>query len=114
MSGRETQISQALFDRILVVILPIFRVLVLAGGLVFKVVFPADARRSACRHASARHALYDAHGAFNDLLMLFLTIEFLGIASYVLVGFTEVTCRLPRGGEILLIGAFSSAVMLYG
>ena len=25
----------------------------------------------------------------NDLLMLFLTIEFLGIASYVLVGFTR-------------------------
>ena len=51
----------------------------------------------------------------DDLLMVFLSMEFIGIISYILVGYIR---QNPKAGEaavkFFLIGAFSSAIMVYG
>jgi len=51
----------------------------------------------------------------NDLLMIFLAIEFLGISSFVLVGFARQDIKSAESAlKYFLVGAFSSAIMLYG
>ena len=51
----------------------------------------------------------------NDLIMIFLTIEFLSIASYILVGFSRTDLRSSEAAvKYFLIGAFSSGFLLYG
>src|SRR5205823_3533853 len=53
--------------------------------------------------------------AANDLIVLFLGLEILSIALYVLAGFHR---RRPASGEAAMkyfvLGAFSSALFLYG
>jgi NADH-quinone oxidoreductase subunit N len=51
----------------------------------------------------------------NDLIMIFVSIEFLSITSYILVGFTRENIKSTEAAiKYFLIGAFSSAIMLYG
>lgn len=59
-------------------------------------------------------AISAAVGA-NDLLMVYLAMEFLSITSYVLVGFLRGDIRSNEGAiKYFLYGAVASAVMLYG
>lgn len=114
---------QALFNGMMVVdpLAHFFRVLVLAGsGLVLGLTaqFPGipDERRGAFFALLLLATLSMMLMALsNDLLMLFLTIEFLGITSYILVGFMRHHLPSSEGAvKYFLVGAFSSAVMLYG
>jgi len=51
----------------------------------------------------------------DDLLMVFLSMEFVGIVSYVLVGYIRDDRKAGEGAvKFYLIGAFSSAIMVYG
>ncbi|MDQ2733332.1 MAG: NADH-quinone oxidoreductase subunit N [Armatimonadota bacterium] len=51
----------------------------------------------------------------NDLIMLFLAIEFLSITSYVLVGYLKGNRRSTEGSiKYFLFGSVCSALMLYG
>lgn len=51
----------------------------------------------------------------NNLLMLFLAIEFLSITSYILVGFLRDNRRSVEAGvKYFLYGSVASAIMLYG
>jgi NADH-quinone oxidoreductase subunit N len=51
----------------------------------------------------------------NNLLLIFLGIEFLSITSYLLVGFMRDTRRSTEAGvKYFLYGSVASAVMLYG
>ncbi len=54
-------------------------------------------------------------GSARDLILLFLALELMSIAAYVLVGFNR---REPRSSEAALkyffLGAFASAFLLYG
>lgn len=51
----------------------------------------------------------------NNLLLLFLSIEFLSITSYLLVGFLRETRRSTEAGlKYFLYGSVASAIMLYG
>lgn len=51
----------------------------------------------------------------NDLIMLFLAIEFLSITSYVLVGYLKGSRRSTEGSiKYFLFGSVCSALMLYG
>jgi NADH-quinone oxidoreductase subunit N len=53
--------------------------------------------------------------AANDLLMVFLAIEVLSLALYVLVGFARRDDASQEGAlKYFLLGAFSSAFLLYG
>ncbi|MCB0046746.1 MAG: NADH-quinone oxidoreductase subunit N [Caldilineaceae bacterium] len=50
-----------------------------------------------------------------DLLMIFLTIEFLSITSYILVGFLRTDVRSTEAGvKYFLYGSVASSVMLFG
>ncbi len=54
-------------------------------------------------------------GAAADLVTLYLGIDFLGIAAYALAGFAKRDARASEAGiKYFLIGAVSSAIMLYG
>ncbi len=51
----------------------------------------------------------------NNLLLLFVAIEFLSITSYILVGFVREDLRSSEAGlKYFLYGSVASAVMLYG
>ncbi len=51
----------------------------------------------------------------NNLLLIFLTIEFLSITSYLLVGLTREDQRSSEAGvKYFLYGSVASAIMLYG
>ncbi|MBI2194167.1 MAG: NADH-quinone oxidoreductase subunit N [Planctomycetes bacterium] len=51
----------------------------------------------------------------DDLLMVFLSMEFIGIISYVLVGYIRDDLKAGEGAvKFYLIGAFASAIMVYG
>ncbi len=51
----------------------------------------------------------------NNLLLIFLAIEFMSITSYLLVGFLRETRRSTEAGvKYFLYGSVASAVMLYG
>ena len=51
----------------------------------------------------------------NDLLVIFLSIEFVSIAFFILVGYLRKDLKSSEGAlKYFLIGAFSSAVFLYG
>lgn len=51
----------------------------------------------------------------TDLIMIYLNIEFLGLTSYVLVGFMRKDSRSIEGSvKYFLIGIFSGALMIYG
>jgi NADH-quinone oxidoreductase subunit N len=51
----------------------------------------------------------------SDLLMIYLSVEFLSIASYVLCGYLKFQPRSTEAGmKYFLYGAISAAVMLYG
>lgn len=51
----------------------------------------------------------------DDLLMVFLSMEFIGIISYVLVGYIRNDLKAGEGAvKFYLIGAFASAIMVYG
>ena len=51
----------------------------------------------------------------NNLLMLFLSIEFLSITSYILVGFLRENKRSTEAGvKYFLYGSVASSIMLYG
>jgi NADH-quinone oxidoreductase subunit N len=51
----------------------------------------------------------------NDLIMLFLAIEFLSITSYVLVGYLKTSRRSTEASvKYFLFGSICSALMLYG
>lgn len=51
----------------------------------------------------------------TDLLMIYLSIEFLGLTSYVLVGFTRKDIKSSEGSvKYFLVGVFSGAIMIYG
>ncbi|GIV77124.1 NADH-quinone oxidoreductase subunit N [Litorilinea aerophila] len=51
----------------------------------------------------------------NNLLLLFLSIEFLSITSYILVGFLREDTRSTEAGvKYFLYGSVASSVMLYG
>jgi len=51
----------------------------------------------------------------DDLIMVFLAMEFIGIVSYILVGFVRTDVRAGEAAiKFFLIGAFSSAIMVYG
>lgn len=51
----------------------------------------------------------------NNLLMIFLAIEFLSITSYILVGFMRDNRRSVEAGvKYFLYGSVASAIMLYG
>ena len=51
----------------------------------------------------------------TDLLMIYLSIEFLGLVSYVLVGFLRKDIKSIEGSvKYFLLGIFSGALMLYG
>lgn len=51
----------------------------------------------------------------NNLLLIFLAIEFLSITSYLLVGFLRETRRSTEAGvKYFLYGSVASSVMLYG
>jgi len=119
----DPMVNLVLFDRMVVVdsLTHFFRSLVLVGsGLVLgmSASFPGipDRRRGAF-YAMLLFATLSMMlmAMSNDLLMLFLTIEFLGIASYILVGFTRDQLVSSEGAvKYFLVGAFSSAIMLYG
>ena len=50
-----------------------------------------------------------------DLVMIYLSMEFLGIASYILVGYLRKDQRSNEAAiKYFLVGAFSAAIMLYG
>ena len=54
-------------------------------------------------------------GAAADLVTLYLGIDFLGIAAYALAGFAKRDARSSEAGiKYFLVGAVSSAIMLYG
>src|SRR5690606_1048284 len=51
----------------------------------------------------------------NNLLLLFLSIEFLSITSYILAGFLRENRRSAEAGvKYFLYGSVASALMLYG
>lgn len=50
----------------------------------------------------------------NHLLMVYLSIEFISITSYLLVNFNFTKCSGEGGLKYLLFGAVSSGIMLYG
>jgi proton-translocating NADH-quinone oxidoreductase chain N len=51
----------------------------------------------------------------NNLLMIFLSIEFLSITSYILVGYLRTDIRSTEAGvKYFLYGSVASAIMLYG
>ena len=51
----------------------------------------------------------------NDLLVIFLSIEFVSITFFILVGYLRKDLKSSEGAlKYFLIGAFSSAVFLYG
>lgn len=51
----------------------------------------------------------------NDLLMIYLSIEFVSLSSYILVGFLRKDSKSVEGAvKYFLLGAFSSAVFIYG
>ena len=51
----------------------------------------------------------------TDLLMIFLSLELVSIASFILVGFERRIRRSSEGAvKYYLMGAFSSAIMVYG
>ena len=51
----------------------------------------------------------------NNLLMIFLSVEFLSITSYILVGFLRDDKRSAEAGlKYFLYGSVASAIMLYG
>jgi NADH-quinone oxidoreductase subunit N len=53
--------------------------------------------------------------ATRDLMLLFLALELMSIAVYVLVGFNRTDPRSAEGSlKYFLLGAFSSAFLLYG
>ncbi len=53
--------------------------------------------------------------ASNDLLMLFLSLEVLSLALYVMVGFARRDDKSQEGAiKYFLLGSFSSAFLLYG
>jgi hypothetical protein len=54
-------------------------------------------------------------GASRDLMLLFLALELMSVAVYVLVGFNRSDPRSAEGSlKYFLLGAFSSAFLLYG
>ena len=54
-------------------------------------------------------------GSSNNLLMIFLSIEFVSILSYLLVGFLKRNSKSKEAAlKYLLFGSVSSGVMLYG
>lgn len=53
--------------------------------------------------------------AANDLLLVFLAVELLSLALYIMVGFARRDDRSQEGAmKYFLLGAFSSAFLLYG
>lgn len=51
----------------------------------------------------------------NDLLMVFISMEFIGIVSYIIVGYIREDLKSGEAAlKFFLIGAFSSAIMVYG
>ena len=51
----------------------------------------------------------------NNLLLIFLAIEFLSITSYLLVGFVRDDLRSSEAGiKYFLFGSIASSIMLYG
>jgi NADH-quinone oxidoreductase subunit N len=51
----------------------------------------------------------------NDLLMLFLSMEAVGLTSYVMAGYMRATLRSTEASlKFVIFGAVSSALMLYG
>jgi NADH-quinone oxidoreductase subunit N len=51
----------------------------------------------------------------TDLLMIFLSLELVSICSFILVGFERAARKSSEGAvKYYLMGAFSSAVMVYG
>lgn len=54
-------------------------------------------------------------GSSNNLLMIFLSIEFVSLLSYILVGFLKKNSRSKEAAlKYLLFGSIASGVMLYG
>lgn len=54
-------------------------------------------------------------GAANNLLMIFLAVEFVSLLSYLLVGFLKQDAKAKESAvKYLLFGSVCSAVMLYG
>jgi NADH-quinone oxidoreductase subunit N len=50
----------------------------------------------------------------TNLLMMYISIEFVSISSYILVAFNKDKSNAEAGIKYLLVGAVSSAIMLYG
>lgn len=117
------QPSQAIFDRMLVVdgLTAFFRVLIFIGSFWVSALAGGFAGLSDRRRGPFFALLLMAALAMslmamsNDLVILFLSIEFLGLASYILVGFARHQLPSSEGAvKYFLVGAFSSALMLYG
>ncbi|MCU0327006.1 MAG: NADH-quinone oxidoreductase subunit N [Spirosomaceae bacterium] len=50
----------------------------------------------------------------TNLLMMYIAVEFVSISSYILVAFNKGKLNAEAGIKYLLVGATSSAIMLYG
>ncbi|MFN3848335.1 MAG: NADH-quinone oxidoreductase subunit N [Spirosomataceae bacterium] len=50
----------------------------------------------------------------TNLLMMYISVEFVSISSYILVAFNKGKLNAEAGIKYLLVGATSSAIMLYG
>jgi proton-translocating NADH-quinone oxidoreductase chain N len=91
-------------------------------GMALVVIYSIDYIKRIGEHRSEYYALLVAVAlaiviavSANDLLMVYLGMEFLSITSYVLVGFLRGNKRSNEAAiKYFLYGAVASAVMLYG
>lgn len=98
-----------------------FKALVLAATILV-LLLTLDYRRNDRHHLGTFSALvlFASAGLMTlvsaaDFLLIFLSLELVSLSSFILVGFERADRKSSEGGiKYYLIGAFSSALMLYG